>query len=104
MLLSIVRFQVGELRKHQLLETRVRCYALRHERIAPPPTAGDPEAGGCVGTSPEDLAAKLPDQVDAMFVYLIIGGIFLAGRFASRGVFRKLKSMVKTRPGGGGGF
>lgn len=27
------RFQVGELRKHQLLETRVRCYALRHERL-----------------------------------------------------------------------
>ncbi|CAN0248728.1 unnamed protein product, partial [Scytosiphon promiscuus] len=26
-------FQVGELRKHQLLETRVRCYALRHERL-----------------------------------------------------------------------
>ncbi|CAN0450442.1 unnamed protein product, partial [Scytosiphon promiscuus] len=26
-------FQVGELRKHQLLEIRVRCYALRHERL-----------------------------------------------------------------------
>lgn len=29
----VSRFQVGELRKHQLLETRVRCYALRHERL-----------------------------------------------------------------------
>ncbi|CAN0058338.1 unnamed protein product, partial [Ectocarpus sp. 12 AP-2014] len=29
-------FQVGELRKHQLLETRVRCYALRHERLTMP--------------------------------------------------------------------
>ncbi|CAM9659452.1 unnamed protein product, partial [Ectocarpus fasciculatus] len=30
---SYFMFQVGELRKHQLLETRVRCYALRHERL-----------------------------------------------------------------------
>ncbi|CAN0068669.1 unnamed protein product, partial [Sphacelaria rigidula] len=63
-------FQVGELRKHQLLETRVRCYALRHERVAqphprPPPSAkaaenGDLEAGGISSAS---LEAKLPDQV-----------------------------------------
>lgn len=82
-----VRFQVGELRKHQLLETRVRCYALRHERITLPEDAksgtgmngssgGDLElggsgvggalrgGGGCVGTSPADLAAKQPDQVE----------------------------------------
>lgn len=64
---------MGELRKHQLLETRVRCYALRHERMPPPPeesgekngapATGDVEAGGYVGTSPADLAAKVPDQV-----------------------------------------
>ncbi|CAM9642783.1 unnamed protein product [Ascophyllum nodosum] len=35
-------FQIGELRKHQLLEVRVRCYALRHERLAP--TTSNPKA------------------------------------------------------------
>jgi hypothetical protein len=28
-------FQVGELRKHQLLETHIRCYAVRHDRTLP---------------------------------------------------------------------
>lgn len=36
------RFQVGELRKHQLLEVRVRCYAIRHERL----TTQAPDSGG----------------------------------------------------------
>ncbi|CAN0337029.1 unnamed protein product, partial [Discosporangium mesarthrocarpum] len=31
-------FQVGELRKHQLLEAHVRCYALKHEKLR---TSGD---------------------------------------------------------------
>ncbi|CAM9267867.1 unnamed protein product [Ectocarpus sp. 8 AP-2014] len=45
-------FQVGELRKHQLLETRVRCYALRHERLTYNPcgnsynNTGSTEASG----------------------------------------------------------
>ncbi|KAG5190242.1 inward rectifier potassium channel-domain-containing protein [Tribonema minus] len=33
-------FQVGELRKHQLLETKVRCYAVRHHRTLPIDAAG----------------------------------------------------------------
>ncbi|CAM9709886.1 unnamed protein product [Scytosiphon promiscuus] len=45
-------FQVGELRKHQLLEIRVRCYALRHERLNcnPVGTSCPPGNGGNNGT------------------------------------------------------
>lgn len=37
---------MGELRKHQLLETRVRCYAIRHERLTcnPPDDAASTAA------------------------------------------------------------
>lgn len=28
-------FQVGELRKHQLLQAHVRCYCIRHHRALP---------------------------------------------------------------------
>jgi hypothetical protein len=40
MLLHTKQFQVGELRKHQLLETHVRCYAVRHHRTLPVNAAG----------------------------------------------------------------
>ncbi len=30
-----IYFKVGELRKHQLLEAHVRCYAIRHDRTLP---------------------------------------------------------------------
>lgn len=34
-------FQVGELRKHQLLEAHVRCYAIRHHRSLPTPEVSE---------------------------------------------------------------
>ncbi len=30
-----IYFKVGELRKHQLLEAHIRCYAIRHDRTLP---------------------------------------------------------------------
>ena len=59
------RFQIGELRKHQLLEVRVRCYALRHERLAP--TTSNPKAkpngGGGGDGSALDHGAERQQQV-----------------------------------------
>ncbi|CAM9642852.1 unnamed protein product [Ascophyllum nodosum] len=62
---SYFMFQIGELRKHQLLEVRVRCYALRHERLAP--TTSNPKAkpngGGGGDGSALDHGAERQQQV-----------------------------------------
>lgn len=82
---TLDRFQIGELRKHQLLETRVRCYALRHERLTPVRLSGnagkgvgDLESGGvdgsiggrgedaCMADAHADLSRRQPDQVRAI--------------------------------------
>ena len=70
---------MGELRKHQLLEIRVRCYAIRHERLtcnspdepgnaAATAAAAAPLSGIDGSTSggaspPGEPDAKCPDQV-----------------------------------------
>ncbi|CAM9948769.1 unnamed protein product, partial [Laminaria digitata] len=87
-------FQVGELRKHQLLETRVRCYAIRHERL----TCNSPEEAGNAAAATTTTATASTSGLDGS----ASGGGSLPGEPETKGspdqVFFQCHSMRLQHP------